>query len=141
MPRKIPKDKVQLNVLIDRKIYEQLIKVAPLIYGGGKYRGAISYVVEEALKHYLAPRLHAQTPANPPSRIRLIYSQIIEKVKEIQHYDFKPEQIPEKILDLAIAEVRGGDPRTIAKWKKQLRKFGLIKFIGGTYPNRMVELL
>jgi len=135
------KEKVKLTVLIDRNIYEQLIKVAPIIYGEGKYRGAISYVVEEALKHYLAPRLHAQIPANPPGRIRLIYSQVIEKIKEIQHYDFKPDEIPEKILDLAIAEVRGGDPRTIAKWKRQLQRFGLIKPIGGAYPNRIFELL
>lgn len=141
MPRKVPKDKVQLNVLISKEVYEKLIKVAPLIYGEKKYRGAISYVVEQALKHYLAPRLHTQTPANPPGRIRLLYSQIIEKIKEIQHFDFKPDEIPEKILDLAIAEVKGGDPRTIAKWKKQLQRFGLIKPIRGTYPNRIFELL
>jgi len=42
---------------------------------------------------------------------------------------------------LAIAETRGSDPRTIAKWKKLFEKSGLIKYAGGIYPNRIYELL
>jgi len=141
MPKKIPKSKARLEVLIDKKIYEQLIRVAPLVYGGGKYRGAISFVVEEALKHYLAPRLHTQTHTNPPGKVRIVYGQVIEAIKRIMNYDFKPTEIPERILDMAIGEVRGSDPRTISKWKRIFYRFGLIKYLGGTYPNRIVELI
>jgi len=37
--------------------------------------------------------------------------------------------------------VRGSDPRTISKWKRIFYRFGLIKYLGGTYPNRIVELI
>ena len=73
--------------------------------------------------------------------VRLVYNQVIEKVKEITALSYKPDEIPEKILDQAIAEVRGSDPRTIRKWKNIFEKAGLIKFIGGFPPNRIVELL
>ena len=131
--------KVVLQVLISRDLYEKLVQVAPAIYG--KTHGSVSYVVEEALKQYLLPRLHTQTRTNPRGSIRRVYNEIVEKVKEIMHLDFKPTEVPEKILDLAISETRGSDPRTIEKWKSLLSRSGLIKFVGGVKPNRIVELL
>jgi di/tripeptidase len=138
---KTPRNKKHLHVLIDEDIYKLLVETAPGIYGQGKYRGALSYVVEEALRHYLLPRAHTQSTQNPRLGVRSIYNQVVEKIKEIMHYDFKPDQIPEKILDRAIAETRGSDPRTINKWKAAFQRAGLIKFIGGYPPNRIVELL
>ena len=140
MPKEV-RNKVRLEVLIDREVYELLTKLAPSIYGQGKYRGALSYVVEEALRHYLVPRLHTQTHTNPRHSIRLVYERVVDKLKEITHLPFKPKEVPEKVLDLAIAEVRGSDPRTVAKWKATFERSGLIKFVGGHAPNRMVELL
>ena len=141
MPRKekIPKDKVQINVLIDKKLYDELIKIAPEIYG--QVRGSISYVVNEALKAYLAPRLHTQIHTNPKHKVREVYEQIVKAVMELRGYNFKPKDILEKDLETAIAEVRGSDPRTISKWKNILAKQGLIKFVGGHFRNRIVELL
>jgi di/tripeptidase len=135
------KGKRHLHVLIDGEIYKLLIETAPAIYGQSKYKGAVSYVVEEALRQYLLPRLRTSSTQNPRLGVRSIYNQVIEKIKEIMHWDFKPDQIPEKILDQAIAEVRGSDPRTINKWKNIFQKSGLIKYIGGFPPNRIVELL
>ena len=139
--KKISRDKVHVHILLSKKIYNELMKLAPLIYGAGKYRGAISYVVERALEVYLSTHKNTQTPPNPRGNIRQVYDAVVRKIMEIQHYDFKPAEIPEKILDLAISEVRGSDERTIRKWKNLFRKYGLIKFLGGTYPNRIVELL
>jgi hypothetical protein len=138
---KTPRNKKHLHVLIDEDIYKLLVETAPGIYGQGKYRGALSYVVEEALKHYLLPRAHTNSTQNPRLSVRSIYNQVVEKIKEIMHYDFKPTEITEKTLDQAISEVRGSDPRTIRKWKNVFQKSGLIKFIGGSPPNRVVELL
>jgi hypothetical protein len=141
MPSKkqVPKGKVQINPLISEELYKLLLEVAPSWYG--KNRGAISHVVEEALRQYLLPRAHTNSTQNPRLGVRSIYNQVIEKIKEIMHWDFKPDQVPEKILDRAIAETRGSDPRTINKWKAAFQRAGLIKFIGGFPPNRVVELL
>jgi len=141
MPR-VKKGKKRLEVVIDEELYKLLIELAPSIYGEGKYRGALSYVVEEALRHYLTPRLRTTSTQNNPRRgVRYVYNQVVEKIKEMMHWDFKPDQVPEKVLDQAIAEVRGSDPRTINKWKNIFQKSGLIKYIGGSPPNRIVELL
>jgi len=132
--------KVALQVLISRDIYRDLIEIAPLVYG--KSRGSISYVVEQALRQYLSLAAHTNThKLNPKGSVRQVYGQVIEKVKEIMHLDFKPMQVPEKILDLAIMQVRGSDPRTIEKWKAIFERSGLIKTLGGCKPNRVFELL
>jgi len=127
--------------LIDEELYKLLIETAPGIYGQSRYRGALSYIVEEALRHYLLPLAHTKSTQNPRLGIRSVYNQVVEKIKEIMHWDFKPDQVPEKILDQAISEVRGSDPRTLEKWKAVFQKSGLIKYLGGFPPNRIVELL
>jgi hypothetical protein len=135
----VPKGKRVLFVYVSEDLYKLLIEIAPAWYG--KSHGAISALVEEALRQYLAPRQHTASTQNPRLGVRSIYNQVVEKVKEMMHYNFKPTEIPEKVLDQAIAEVRGSDPRTIKKWKELFQRAGLIKFIGGFPPNRVVELL
>jgi len=138
---KIPPGKKLLQAYIDENLYKQIIEIAPIIYG--RYKGAISYVVEDALRQYLKPKTPANTTytQNPSRSVRQVYKQVIERIKFIENIDFEPEETTEKILDMAIAEVRGSDPRTIRKWKEIFEKSGLIKFVGGFYPNRIVELL
>jgi hypothetical protein len=141
VPR-IKRGKKRLEVVIDEELYKLLVEMAPGIYGQGKYRGALSYVVEEALRQYLLPRAHTNSTQNNPKRgVKYVYMQVKEKVKELLNLDYAPDEVPEKVLDMAIAEVRGSDPRTIAKWKSLFEKNKLIKYIGGFPPNRVVELL
>lgn len=136
-----PRNKKHLHVLIDEELYKLLIEIAPGIYGQGKYRGALSYVVEDALRQYLLPRTHKNTQNNPSRSVKHVYGLVKEKIKEILNLDYAPDEVPEKILDQAIAEVRGSDPRTIAKWKALFEKNKLVKYLGGFPPNRVVELL
>jgi hypothetical protein len=140
MPKRtqIPKGKRTLTILIPEDLYKQLVDVAVNWYG--KSHGAISAYVEYALRLALATHTQMHTK-NPKSAVRAVYEQVIQKIKEITGSKFAPEEIPEKILDAAIAEVRGTDPRTIEKWKKLFEKSGLIKFVGGLRPNRIAELL
>jgi len=137
--RRVIKEKKQLKVYISPEVYELLQKLAPQIYG--RPYGSLSAIVEEALRLYLEPRLHTQIHTNPKRSVRIVYNQVVEKVKEILHLSFKPEEVPEKILDLAISEVRGSDWRTIEKWKDIFTKSGLIKPVGGNPPNRIFELI
>jgi len=132
--------KRHLHVLISEDVYRMLVELAPQIYGEKKHRGALSAIVEEALRLYLEPR-HTQIHTNPKRSVRIVYSQVVEKIKEVLHISFKPEEVPEKILDLAISEVRGSDWRTIEKWKDIFMKSGLIKPVGGNPPNRIFELI
>jgi hypothetical protein len=140
MPKRsqIPKGKKPLTILIPEDIYKQLIDVAVNWYG--KSHGAISAYVEYALR--LALEQHTQIHTkNPKNSVRAVYEQVKQKIKEITSSKLIPEEIPEKILEVAIAEVRGSDPRTVEKWKNLLEKSGLIKFVGGAKPNRIAELL
>jgi len=130
-------DKVHLHVMIRKGLYETIKRIAVEKYG--KYRGGLSYIVEEALELYLG--MHTQLRTNPARSIRDVYEQVIQKIKEIMQTPIKPVEVPEAVLDRAIAEVRGSDKRTIEKWKNLFEKSGLIKFIGGYKPNRVVELL
>jgi hypothetical protein len=137
--KKIPKGKVQINPLISREIYERLIKVA--VDETGKARGGISMIVERALALYLTPLARAKyTQGGTKMGLSGVYEEVINKIKEIMKIDYKPLEVPEKILDQAIALVRGSDPRTIAKWKEAFIRYGLIRYVGGAPPNRIVSL-
>ena len=137
---RFPKGKVELTVFISEDLYRQIIETAPVWYG--KHKGAVSAFVEELLKMSLQRYLHTQIAhKNPSRRIREVYNQVLDKLKELLKLNYVPDEVPEKYLDRAIAEVRGSDPRTINKWKNIFEKTGLIKYIGGTYPNRVVELM
>lgn len=133
------KEKVQLVVYIEKDIYDLLRELAPKIYG--RLRGSMSYVVNEALKKYLRPSAHTQTRANRRLSVREVYHLVRQKVMEIMNHPAELNQVPEEVLDMAIIEIRGSDPRTIEKWKNLFEKFGLIKFIGGRPPNRIIELI
>jgi hypothetical protein len=130
-------ERVHLHVVIKKGLYETIKRIAVEKYG--KYRGGLSYVVAEALELYLG--MHTQIHTNPRRSIRDVYEQVVLKIKEIMHTPLKPLEAPEAVLDRAIAEVRGSDQRTVEKWKNIFEKSGLIKFIGGAKPNRVVELL
>jgi len=132
-------DKVALQVLIPRDLYEKLVVIAPQLYGSTK--GALSAIVEEALRLYLEPRVNTNIKVNPTYKVRAVYEAVVQKIKELMHISFKPKEVPEHTLDKAIGDVRGSDPRTIQKWKDTFLKYGLIKVAGGYPPNRIFELL
>ena len=135
--KRLPKGKVQLLVYISEDVYRRLISVAPNLYG--KNHGAISFVVEEALKQYLYPLGASDVKLNPRMSIRRVYEQVKAKIREILKSPFTPAFVPEKILDMAIRETRG--PTVVERWKGFFVQEGLIKFVDGNPPNRTVELL
>ena len=134
---KIPKGKMRVEAYIDEKLWRELISIAPQVYG--KYRGGISHIIEEALRYYLATRCNTRIHTNPKLSIRDVFAQVVMRLRD--KYGFTPKEIPEYELDQAIAETRGSDRRTIEKWKSAFEKSGLIKYIGGFKPRRIVELI
>lgn len=139
---KIPNGKRQLHVLISEDLYRKLIQYASAQAGSeGRYRGLLSMIVEDALRLYLEPRLKGQVAVNPRFKVRAVYGQVIEALKRILGALPVDGVVHEKILSLAISEVRGTDPRTIDKWINTFIKSGLMKVLGGTPPNRVFELV
>jgi len=145
MPRKdqIPKGKKVLTVLISEDLYRKLMDyVSEVAKSEGRLRGLLSMVVEDALRLYLAPRTqHAQIHANPGYRVRKVYGQILEVLKQMLGALPADGIVHEKILEKAIEEVKGADPRTVSKWINVLLKHGLLKVVGGVPPNRVFELV
>ena len=72
-------------------------------------------------------------------RLREVYDAVVKRIVEIKGY--RPVEVTEDVLDQAIGDVRGSDPRTIERWKSRFLKAGLIKYLGGFPPKRVYELL
>jgi len=128
--------KVALQVLIPKTLYEDLIKIAVEEYG--YVRGAVSKLVERALKTYLNFEKHVKMPVNSSNKIQPIYERIVERVKKLYGVEFKPYQVPTKLFEKAIAVERGSDPRTIRKWIKIFEKFNLIRRVD--QHGRVIQL-
>jgi len=158
MPVRLPRGKVQLNIIIDEKVANELYNLVKIKYQGLK--GGLSYEVEEALKNWLA--LHAQNARkngdperNPyngfetvevrqnnlgssvgltvPSKVHQAFDQVKEYLRTKYGYEFFPgQQVHFKLLREAIAATRGSDGRTIERWLNTFSLFGLIKPIS---PN------
>jgi len=130
---KVPEGKTRLVAYVDEKLYKDIVRIAPNVYG--KYRGAISHVVEEALRQWLQPLLHTQIHTrNPPDRVRAAYIKVMRKLCEILGLpDYVPSAIPNDIphayMERAIAQSLGHDPRTIRKYMYIFEKCGLFKHI------------
>lgn len=135
-------DKVNLHVRVSRDIYDMLRRLAPELSGEARYKGAMSRVVEEALKYYLYPRAGLGVKANPRLSVRDVYTQVKRRLADITGIPWwELKEVKEAELDRAIAEVRGSDPRTVEKWKKLFEANGLIKRLGGQPGRRIVELI
>lgn len=140
--RVFSEDKVHLHVMISRDVYEMLVKIAPEIYGAKRHRGALSYVVEQALRAYLAPRLHTQTRTNPQGKVRRVYELFVKCLEELNG-GFKPDVAPAKQVYTCISEIRGSDPRTIERWVGIFKRQGLMKDLTPNNPwhRKLYEII
>jgi len=92
---KISRNKVRLEVVISKDLYERLRTLAPQLYG--KHRGALSYIVENALKQYFS--LYCNTHKahiNPPLSVRREFNMFLDAVKE--YYGEVPYKLPAKVI-------------------------------------------
>jgi len=130
-------DKVQLKVYLPRSLVEELKRLALAKYG--KFHGAISYEVEQALGVWLATHTQNHTKqltlnsANPQPRVFKVWNQVKAYLREKFGYDsiFPQQLIPRKHIVEAIAAIRGDDERTIQKWLNSFQKYQVLKWISG----------
>ena len=132
--------KVALQVLIPKELYEAALRVAAYEYGNA--RGALSWLVEQALRAYISPRLHAQMHTNPPGKVRRVYEQFLSCIEELNG-GYRPFEVPAKQVHTCIAEVRGSDPRTINRWINTFIRVGLMKDLTPDNPpnRKLYELI
>jgi hypothetical protein len=135
----IPKNKVQINAVININTYEQLRRLATMIYGGGK--GSYSKIIEDAIAYYAKSINEAQNPGNhrKPS-VEQAWQGILEYIKRKHNDPLPPEEIHEKELIEAIAATRGSDKRTIRKWLNTLQELKYIEYIAGVAPKRIFKV-
>jgi hypothetical protein len=146
---KLPKNKARLDVLIDKEVmkkFRELVKMKHELL-----HGALSYEVEEALKHWILEhtrtqslggqaREQAQAQAqaqgieaskyNPPPRYLKVWLQVKEYLESALKYDFEyTHHLLHEDLVRAVAAVRGSDERTLRKWPRVFEECGILKRI------------
>jgi hypothetical protein len=136
----IPKNKVQINAVININTYEQLRRLAVMIYGGRK--GSYSKIIEDAIAHYAKSINEVQNPMKTPKipSVEQAWQGIIEYIKRRRNDPLPPEEIHERELIEAIAATRGSDKRTLMKWLNTLQELKYIEYIAGTAPRRVFKV-
>jgi len=132
----LPRGKVGIYVCIDEKLYREFRDLVRQKHD--KFRGALSYEVEEAIRHWVL--LHTQNTHktemgkfNPEPKVNRVFRQVKEYMIRRFGYIYlgSGSQFPRRHIVEAIAAVRGDDERTINKWMKRFIDAKLIKHIAG----------
>ena len=126
-------DKAVLRAYVSKEIYDQIRDLAWAKYG--RFRGALSYEVEQALRVWIAQ--HTQeahkllNAANPQPKVAKVFNQVKKFLEENLGYVaiIPGQQIPRKHIMMAIANVRGPDARTVKTWFDAFLANKLIKMI------------
>jgi hypothetical protein len=140
---KLPKNKARLDVLIDKEVmkkFRELVKMKHELL-----HGALSYEVEEALRHWIMEHTRTQSPGtqaqvqaqrveaskyNPPPRYLKVWLQVKEYLEGVLKYDFNfTRHLLHDDLVRAVAAVRGPDGRTLKKWPRVFEECGILKRI------------
>ena len=125
-------EKVRVTFYFPKDLAEEFRRFVVAKYKGYK-RGDFSWEAAQAIRNWIALHTDAQIDAmakkpNPPASVDRVFHQV--KVWMEREYGCGLEKgghISRRLLERAIAAVRGSDPRTIKKWIKLFHEFGLIK--------------
>lgn len=138
---KIPEGKVQVHILIDKELYRKVKEIAPQYYR--TYRGAISHLIEEAIRLYLsrlpcththrAPQtdvqktlktesepktLNIQSSGAPPTEASIgLTSRTMRVLARIARVLNQYNEVSDKMLNKIITRIAGGDKRTLVKYR------------------------
>jgi hypothetical protein len=159
---KLPQNKRQINPLISVDLYETLLKH---VENYGKGRGAISAIVEEALRLYFSQtgmtggltgdtrspstHTHGTRSVNTPydttreSKVMKAFASVLSYIRKLHNY---PDtelicEVVETELVNAIRDVIGVDQRTIKKYMKAFQDHKLIKYERGHSPRAFYKVL
>jgi len=146
---KVPKDKVGVYIYVDKEVmrkFRELVKMKHELL-----HGALSYEVEEALRHWIMEHTRTKQPTttpstggasstggakleasklNPPPRYLKVWLQVKDYLEGVLKYDFNYTRLLlHEDLVRAVAAVRGSDGRTLRKWPRVFEDCGILKRI------------
>ncbi len=117
-------EKVETSILIDKKLFESVRKLATDVYGLD--RGAFSLAVQEALEAWQLAHTKTHKSTNPRYSLRLIYNSVMQVVEEL--IGVVPVTIAQHTLENAISEALNiKDRRSVIGWLHRFYVAGLIK--------------
>jgi hypothetical protein len=160
VPSKLPQNKRQINPLISIDLYEILLKY---VENYGKGRGAISHIVEEALRLYFSqmgligdrgsPSTHTHDTRSVTTRYTTTYTReskvmkafmsVLDYIKKLHNYPDSEIicEVVEAEMVAAIRDTIGVDPRTVKKYMKAFQDHKLIKYESGHSPRASYRVL
>jgi hypothetical protein len=128
---KVPKGKKGVYILLDEKVYQQLIEHIKSTYPGNTY-GLLSIEIQNAIAHWLNEKkyeTHTKAHMNPGiPRVQQKIDMIIRWLKENGYVN----QFTVKDWTIACSHTVGADPRTINKYLNLAIKLGRVKHIVST---------
>ncbi|MEM2512703.1 MAG: hypothetical protein QXU81_00060 [Candidatus Bathyarchaeia archaeon] len=125
-------EKVRTIIHISRSLWERVEQVAPEIYG--IHRGAISYAVEDALKHWLA--LHLEGRINPHQGIRECYNAVMNEVRK--YFDLLiPSIVSTEMLLKCVMKALDVKDRSAQSW---IYKFYMEELIKPLSPEPLPQI-
>lgn len=131
MGKACAKDKKLLAVCVSAELFDELRKYILAASGLASLKGALSAVVEEALRQYLASPPREAPPPRPQRNtgVRAVWEQVV-KVLEGEVAVYRGQLVPTHIFVEALKKVRGEDPRTVQKWLRRFAEAKLIELRG-----------
>jgi hypothetical protein len=134
MPRRVPKGKKGVYILLEEELYKRLIEHIKIFYEGRSTYGLISREIQNAIAHWLNEKeysAHTKTHINPGiPRIQEKVNQIIKWLKQSGHIN----EFTISDWRIACMHTVGGDPRTIKKYLDYALKLNRVKNIAfGVY--------
>jgi hypothetical protein len=148
---KYPRGKRPLFVYISEDLYVKVHELALSQYE--KFHGALSAIVEEALRIYFTqkaplggtspPKAHTHSTHKTHGGVNTVFLEVLNYIKRQHNY---PEdeivcEIKEGDLVKAIHNVKGMDRRTVEKYLKLFETHKLIRYDRGTSPNIIFKVL
>jgi len=149
---KYPHGKRALFVYISEDLYVKIHELA--LSQHEKFHGALSAVVEEALRSYLtqrallggeSPPKHTHTHMHTKTRksVYEYFEEIITHIKREHGYHIGEElcAVNESELTRAIQLLIGIDPRTVEKYITAFTTHKLLEHYAGKSPNRVFRVI
>jgi len=127
-PPLFSEETVQVKIFLPKTLFETLKSYIRLKYGK-EQKGALSYEIARAIKHYLKEESIPRKKSDiRMPRFLVVYNKVKELIQKTKGEEVKVVSYSD--LAWAISVVRGSHPKTIRTWISTFIKMKLIEPVG-----------